>query len=64
MQLSDLAGGTLDIGCVGVRHRLDGDRGAAADSDVAHPYADRFPTWFGSRKRHELPSQVVELVVL
>ena len=32
----DLGEGALDVGRLGGRHRLDGDRGAAADGHVAH----------------------------
>ena len=44
----DLPGGAFDVGRVGVGHRLDHDRRAAADHDVADPNADRLPPRHGA----------------
>ena len=40
---SDLSGRRLDIGRVGIGHRLDDDRGIAAQRDVADPDRDGVP---------------------
>ena len=50
---SDLSGRRLDIGRVGIGHRLDDDRGIAAQRDIADPDRDGVPARRAVHKRED-----------
>ena len=51
-ELGHLARRRLDLSGIGIGHRLDYDRCAATDGDLADLYANRFSPLFRDRKAH------------
>ena len=51
-EIGHLSGRGLDIGRIGIGHRLHHDRRAAADHHLTDPYAHRFPSFLRCRKAH------------
>ena len=54
-KIGDLFDGAVDVGRVGIRHRLDDNRGTAADHDIADPNRHRSAATISHSHVHQSP---------